>query len=212
MIIDSREPHSIIQSFKSKKDLLVIEEFIESGDYLLSGGYAIERKTIQDFIASISDRRLFTQLNSLVQYDNPILAIIGDVADKWNSFYYCHNRYIHNIWDGTMSTILISYPKVKIMRFDNEEEFIRFLVSLERKLNEDGKSSSRPKPMMRKPESIEDRKENALACAKGIGIKTAQTILKENKTIADICLEKKEELEKILGKKAAENLYEMLHK
>ena len=210
MIIDSREPHSIIQSFKSKKDLLVVEEFIESGDYLLSDGYAIERKTIQDFVASISDRRLFTQLNSLIQYDNPILAIIND--NKWEAFYFCHNRYIHNTYIGTLTTIMTSYPKVKIMQFDDEKEFISFVTSLERKLNENGKESVRPKPLMRKPETLGDRKENSISCAKGVGIKTAKTILKEKKTIADICLEKKEELEKILGKKSAENLYEMLHK
>ena len=190
--------------------MLVVEEFIESGDYLLSDGYAIERKTIQDFVASISDRRLFKQLNSLIQYDHPILAIIGN--DKWQTFYFSRNRYIHSVYIGTLTTIMTSYPKVKIMQFDNETEFVSFTTSLEKKLIESGNGSIRPKPMMRKPESLEERKENSISCAKGVGIKTAQTILKEKKTIADICLEKKDELERILGKKAAENLYELLHK
>jgi len=210
MIIDSRESKSIIQKLKSKKDLFVVEEFIECGDYLLSDGYAIERKTIQDFIASISDRRLFTQLNSLIQYPNPILAIVGN--NKWEQFYYSRNRYIHSVYLGTMTTILLSYPKVKIIQFDTEDEFVSFLTSLEKKLNEDGKHSERPKVMTRKPESLEDRKENSLSCAKSIGIKTAKVCLGRYKTIDDICKISLKELEGILGKKAAENLYELLYK
>ena len=212
MIIDSREPKSIIQSFKSKKDLLVVEEFIESGDYLLSDGFAIERKTIPDFISSISDRRLFKQLNSLIQYDNPVLAIVGN--NKWESFYFSHNRYIHSVFTGTLSTIVMSYPKVRIIQFDNDSDFVSFVTSLERKLCENGKQSTRPKPMLRKPESLSERKENALSCAKSIGIKTAQLCLDKYKTIEDLSKISLKELESIegLGKKAAQNLYELLHK
>jgi ERCC4-type nuclease len=210
MIVDSREPKEIINKLKGKKDLLVVEDFIECGDYLLSDGYAIERKTIQDFVASISDKRLFTQLNSLVQYDNPILAIIND--NKWEAFYFCHNRYIHNVYLGTLTTIMLSYSKVKIMQFDTENEFISFIASLEKKINEDGKSHERPKVLMRKPESLQDRKENSLSCAKSIGIKTAKVCLAKYKTLEDLCRASERELEAIIGKKAAENLYEMLHK
>ncbi len=210
MIVDVREPKQIIQKLKGKKDLLVVEEFIECGDYLLSDGYAVERKTIQDFVASISDKRLFTQLNSLIQYENPILAIIND--NKWEAFYFCRNRYIHSVYLGTLTTILLSYPKVKIMQFDTENEFVSFLASLEKKLNEDGKHHERPKLLLRKPQSLQDRKENSLTCAKSIGIKTAKLCLGSFKTIEDICKANPKELEAILGKKAAENLYELLHK
>jgi len=108
---------------------------------------------------------------------------------------------------------MTSYPKVRVIQFDTEEEFISFVASLERKLNENGKESIRPKVLTRKPESIEDRKENSLACAKSIGIKSAKVCLEKYKTISDICDLKLEELEKLegLGKKAAANLYEMLH-
>ena len=210
MIVDSREPKALIQKLKNKKDILVVENFIECGDFLLSDGYAVERKTIQDFVASISDKRLFKQLNSLIQYSNPILAIIND--NKWQAFYFCRNRYIHNVYTGTLTTILLSYPKVKIMQFDTEDEFVSFLTSLEKKLNEDGQIHERPKILSRKPECLEDRKENSLACAKSIGIKTAKVCLTKYKSINKVCEAHMEDLEKILGKKAASNLYEMLHK
>ena len=98
------------------------------------------------------------------------------------------------------------------MQFDTDEEFISFLVSLDKKLEDEGKSE-RPKPLTRKPESLEDRKENALACAKGIGIKSSKICLEKYKTINELCDASLQELEKLegIGKKAS-NLYELLHK
>jgi ERCC4-type nuclease len=209
MIIDSREPKEIIQKLKAKKDVKVEEDFIEVGDYLLSDGYTIERKTIQDLVASISDRRLFTQLNNLLQAENPVLAIINN--NKWESFYFSRNRYIHNVYIGTLTTILLSYPKIRIMYFDTDSEFISFLASLEKKLNETGKSGERPKALIRRPTSLEDRKENALTCSQGIGVKSAKLCLENYKTISKLCGASLEDLEKILGKKAS-NLFELLNK
>ena len=209
MIIDNREPKNLIQKLEAKK-IPVELDFIESGDYLLSDGYAIERKTIQDMVASISDKRLFNQLNSLIQYDNPVLAIIND--NKWEAFYFCHNRYIHNVYIGTMTTILLSYPKIKIIQFDTENEFVSFIASLDKKLKEDGKHE-RPKPMQRKAESLQERKENCLAAIQGVGIATAKRLLEKFGSIKKIADAQEEELLKIekLGEKTIINIRETLN-
>jgi len=209
IVVDKREGKELIQKLRAKKDIKVEEDFLEVGDFQLSDGFIIERKTIQDLVASISDRRLFTQLGNMLQAENPILAIIND--NKWMAFYFCRNRYIHNVYLGTMTTITLSYPKVRIMQFDTEEEFISFVASLEKKLNETGKSGERPKALTRRPTSLQDRKENALACSQGIGIKSAKLCLENYKTISKLCGASLEDLEKILGKKAS-NLYELLNK
>lgn len=211
MIVDSREPLELKQKLKSKKDILVVENLIECGDYLLSDGYSIERKTMPDFIASISDRRLFTQLGNLIQYENPILAIINE--NKWESFYFSRNRYIHNVYIGTLTTILLSYPKIKIMYFDTDNEFISFLVSLEKKLNEDGKSGCRPSPMMRRPQSLDDRKENVLCAVSGIGVLSAKKLLAKFKSVNAIANASEEELKTVekIGDKVIKNIKETLN-
>ena len=211
MLVDNREPKEIIQKLKGKKDILVVEDFLECGDYLLSDGYAIERKTIQDFVASISDRRLFTQLSNLTQYEYPILAIIGN--NKWESFYFCRNRYIHNVYIGTLSTIAISYPKVKMMFFDNEDEFISFVTSLEKKLNEEGTSSTRPKPMQRKPKTLQETRENILCGIPGVSVKTAQKLLDKFNSVNAVANAKEDEFKQIekIGDKLIKNIKESLN-
>jgi DNA excision repair protein ERCC-4 len=208
MIIDSREEKRIIQKVKAKKDIEVKEDFLEVGDYLLNDGYTIERKTIQDFVASISDRRLFTQLGNLLQAENPLIAIIND--NKWMAFYFSRNRYIHNVYIGTLTTITTSYPKIRMVFFDTEDEFISFVVSLEKKLKDEGKGE-RPKALMRKPTSIEDRKENCLCCAQGVGIKTAKTLLKKFKSVKGVANASEAELATVIGEKVVKNVREVLN-
>ena len=51
------------------------------GDYLLGGDLAVERKTADDFAASIADRRLFAQVAALKEaYARPVVLLEGALA------------------------------------------------------------------------------------------------------------------------------------
>lgn len=210
MIVESREPEN--NWVKIKKDSPdSTKEFFECGDYLLPKGYAIERKKGRDFLGSLQSKRLFDQLLNLCQYDNPILAIISD--NIWKDFYFSQSRYIHSVYLGTISTIIAKFPKIRIIHFEDDEQFIAFLLSLEKKLLEEGGSKDRPKPFARKPTSIQERKENALAQIEGVGIKMAQRLLQEYGSIEGVCEiteESLSEMEKV-GKKTAKAIFETLH-
>lgn len=209
IIVDTRETE-LIPKLKARKDLQIVEEFIEIGDVLLPDGFVIERKTEKDFIASILDKRLFSQLNNLTQYDFPIIAVIKD--DLWKDFYFCRNRYIHNVYTGTLTSIAISYPKVRLQYFYDEGQFIDYVVSLHKKLTEES-TSVRPKPLMRKAESLQERKENCLAQIQSIGIPTAQKLLEKFGTISKIANASEEELKEVekLGDKSIKYIKETLN-
>ncbi len=52
------------------------------GDYLLGGDVAVERKTVNDFAASIADRRLFAQVAALKEaYARPVILLEGTLGD-----------------------------------------------------------------------------------------------------------------------------------
>lgn len=208
VIVDTREV-DLIRILKTKKDLGLEEDFIEVGDVLLPDGYVIERKTEQDLIASILDKRLFTQLNNLLQYENPIIAVIKD--DLWKDFYFCHNRYIHNVYIGVLTTIAVSYPKVKMQYFYDMNQFSDYIVSLHKKLTEDGKGGGRPKILMRKPTSIRERKENTLTATQGVGVATAQKLLDKFGSVVKVGLASENELKEIVGDKIIKNLKETLN-
>ena len=79
VIIDSRENY-LISLFNGKKDKVVEIEVkkLDVGDVIISNECAIERKMGIDYVQSIIDKRLFSQLFRLKEvYENPILIVEG---------------------------------------------------------------------------------------------------------------------------------------
>jgi ERCC4-type nuclease len=170
------------------------KEFYECGDYLLPKGFAVERKKGRDFLGSLQSKRLYEQLINLCQYEKPILAIISD--NIWKDFYYSHSRYIHSVYIGTLSTITAKFPNIRILFFEDDDQFVSYLISLEKKLLDDTKGE-RPKPKMRKVESIEESKENVLCAIQGIGIPTSKKLLEKFGSVNAVANATEEDLKTI---------------
>lgn len=83
VIVDSREALTakhIIDEIK-RLGMLIRTEFLEVGDYVVSKDVAIERKTIGDFVSTLTKRNLFEQLDNMKSYfSKPILILEGDVG------------------------------------------------------------------------------------------------------------------------------------
>ena len=192
----------------NKKGIKYSTELIEVGDYLLPDGVAIERKKGNDLMASVNNNRLYEQLNNLCNYEHPILCIICD--NIWRDFYFSGSRYIHKSYLGTLTTLSLSYPKLKLVFLESDDMFGEFMASLYVKVNRDGKSS-RPAPMMRRAKKIQTRMEDSLTCIQGVGVPMSKKILKEFNTLKNVANAKVEDLSKIdkVGKKKAENIYNL---
>jgi DNA excision repair protein ERCC-4 len=79
IIIDYREKASGLIELIEKEDVLVEVKKISYGDYIINDFVTMERKTAQDFLISILDGRLFSQLSNLKKHCvNPILLIEGN--------------------------------------------------------------------------------------------------------------------------------------
>ena len=79
IVVDSRELGSPTTRELSKYDILITQETLSIGDFIISDRTAIERKTVDDFASSIIDGRLFEQMSNLKSaYDMPILMIEGE--------------------------------------------------------------------------------------------------------------------------------------
>ena len=66
---------------------------------------------------------------------------------------------MHNVYEGSMKTIYAKYPKVRVIFFKDDDEYIDFLIDMDKKLTDDS-SSERPQVMMRKAVKPEEIKEN----------------------------------------------------
>ena len=79
IIADTREFNSEVVRELSRKGLIVESQQLDCADYVLSDRLAVERKEVSDFIHSLMDGRLFSQLKMLKgAYINPILVIEGE--------------------------------------------------------------------------------------------------------------------------------------
>jgi ERCC4-type nuclease len=80
IIVDSREANSAPKIVKALRELgvNVRTEVLEKGDYVLSDLCAVERKTVQDFVYTLTRRFLFEQLFRLKEvYPKSIILLEG---------------------------------------------------------------------------------------------------------------------------------------
>lgn len=80
MIVDSREARSGLSDLLREKGIEVQSEELECADYVLADGLAVERKAASDFVISIEDRRLFSQIAVCKKtYARVFVVVEGDV-------------------------------------------------------------------------------------------------------------------------------------
>jgi ERCC4-type nuclease len=208
IIVDSREPNKNIKYLS--KSTQVKKEFLEVGDYLLPNNIGVERKKGRDLTSSLTGKRIYKQLNNLNQYERPVLAII--TKNKWKDFYFNRSNYIHKSYEGLITTVFCKYPKIRILFFEDDEDFMDWMLAVEKKELSDDKGQ-RPIPITRKARSIKEIRENVLAAIPGVGISMSKKLLKEFKTIHNIARASEKDLMRVdkLGKKTAEKIHNILN-
>jgi Fanconi anemia group M protein len=80
-----KKPIKIIVDVREKNMAKLLHNYadvelktLEVGDYVLSDRVVVERKTADDFVDSIIDKRLFNQLKNLRKVEKPLLIIEGN--------------------------------------------------------------------------------------------------------------------------------------
>jgi len=218
IIFDSREESKqpevydrnyVITRLKSKH-ISVNKDFLEVGDILMQNGICMELKRGRDLTNSLMSNRLFEQLINMNQYEIPILVIITE--NKWRDFYRVKSNYIDKQFQGMLTTIILSFPKVRVVQVDNDEELVEFLVNLHTKLNKEGKSS-RPTPKVRRAKNIGEEMENVFCSIRGVGVPLSKKLLHKFGSVEGVVNARIEDFSDIdkLGKKKSEKIYQILH-
>ncbi len=197
-----------IQADYREKSSLIIPELVSLGvdsdikelkvaDYIVAG-VAIERKTVSDFINSMKNGRLVSQLEELKQYESRLLIVEGiDEQDLYSDNMPEENIGMHpNSVRGFLLSILLNY-KTPIVFTKNYEDTARFISVLAKK-----KPREAPLNVTKKFHDKKEQMQYILEGFPGIGPKTAKKLLKKFKTIREIMNLPEEELRKELGKKA----------
>jgi ERCC4-type nuclease len=193
IIADIHEPEKY-KKIASKTENLEVVDFLVVGEF---GKFAIERKTVDDLINSRNDGRLWKQLEALAKFREEGYVSILAVVGNWGKLFKM-KRITLNEFFG-LQTAVAKY-NVFLFNFYNERFFLAYMRYLNDRVGRPSKKTTLnvPKPRER---TIEEERRDMLAMINGVGVKTAEELLEEFKTIRGVVNAEREKLERILKSK-----------
>lgn len=200
IIIDNREFKSRLakELFKSGADL--VPKQLIAGDYLIND-LCIERKSAKDFCDSIIDKRIFEQLKIIKKNYAKSLIIIEDCDNL-----FCKRNIHPNAINGMIMSIMVDYH-IPVYFSKNEKQTCDILCLIEKRSNKSLSKNLR----VEKQKNDLDCAINLLCNIPGIGIKNADLLINNFKSIKKIMDSDKKDLD-IIGKKSSEKLIEFINK
>jgi|SRR3989344_543463 len=211
VIIDHRE-HKNIKRELIKEGLELDIKQLDIADFIIQTKdlnnkiqtVGIERKTINDLLNSIIDRRLLNQLIVLKQnFDIPLLIIEGE-----ENIYKIRNFHPNSI-RGIMATIAIDFqiPIIYSRSFKDTAKYISLIVKRLEKIR-------KPLNLMLKKKALtlKEQQLNIINSMPGIGQTLAESLLKKFKSIKSIINSSEKELMEIsgIGKIKAEEIKKVI--
>lgn len=168
IIVDERERKSGIPDLLKAVGMKIELKTLPIGDYIVASETVVERKSIQDFVSSIFDGRLFDQCSRLKEHFlNPIILLEGNVDEI--------EEITENplVFYGAISSIVIDF-KIPIIPTPNASHSAKLLVSMT------SRKDSAKGPFLkkiRKSNDVQRQQLSSLCSLPGVGEKTAIRML-----------------------------------
>jgi DNA excision repair protein ERCC-4 len=168
IIVDEREKKSGIPDLLKAVGMKIELKTLPIGDYIVAPETVVERKSIQDFVSSIFDGRLFDQCSRLKEHFlNPIILLEGNVDEI--------EEITENplVFYGAISSIVIDF-KIPIIPTPSASHSAKLLVSMSSR-KESAKGPFLKK--IRKSNDVQRQQLSSLCSLPGVGEKTAIRML-----------------------------------
>ena len=200
IVADFREKGSpVLKVLLDQKVNLELKQ-LQVGDFVLSKDVCVEYKRMDDFLSSIIDGRLLTQLRSLVQYEKPLLILEG------NENFSTMRKVEQSAILGMYATIATSY-KIPLLRTFSPIETARLLITIAKHEQFEDKSSFSFHSV--KPFDKATLQEYVVSSFPQIGGALAKALLSHFDSLHSLVTASIEELQQVplIGKKKAEELH-----
>lgn len=190
IIVDYREQLS--ETVKKLLEMGIKIEYanLPVGDYLISERVVVERKTFNDFINSIIDKRLFEQARLLLHsYNRPIILIEG------------RNQIIRNISEEAIRGAIISLImdfNIPILWANDAYEAAKFIVTLAKR---EGSNDLRTISLKdrRRARTADELREYIVASLPMVELTTARRLLSKFGSVEKVFTASENELMEVKG-------------
>jgi len=189
IVADQRELESTVARDLSKREGITTRlETLAVGDYVLSDRVAVERKSVADFLDTLTggDRSMFEQVGDLVRnYSRPVVIVEGD--DLYGE------RNVHpNAIRGALSSLAVDF-NASILRTDDEGETAELLDTIARREQEtrDREVSVHGE---KSAKTTAEQQEYVVASIADIGPVTARSLLEEFGTVEAVMTAREDDL------------------
>ncbi|HYB04428.1 MAG TPA: ERCC4 domain-containing protein [Nitrososphaerales archaeon] len=187
--VDTREIPELVEKLRQRGSRVEVKQ-LDFGDFVVSSDVVIERKTLDDFVKSIYDGRLFSQLvNMNEKYPRPILLIQGD------------KKHLSGIGEtafyGALASVLADF-KVPIFFASNEREVAEIIFHLARREQMEKKRETRIREG-RKPVTLAENQRYIVSGIPGVSGVLADRLLSKLETVEKLFSSSELDLLKIDG-------------
>jgi len=207
IFIDTREVNSGIIEYFKQYDCDIQEKMLLYGDFVVSDRVCIEKKLVNDFIQSITDKRLFQQLKAMNDnFEKPVLIIEGQES--------LYGVLQPNIIRGTLAAITVDMSIPIIWTRDIADTAgIVYWIARREQLLEKREIVLRNKKV---PKTVEEKQEYLISSLPDVSVVRAKALLKHFKSPFNVFNATEDELRKVKGigkgiakkiKKVLENKY-----
>ncbi len=203
---DSRESRSgVIEALRAIEGVTVVQEELEVGDYVIGDDLlGVERKAASDFIASLMDGRLFSQLaQCATRYEETVLLLEGDV-------WAVRSEILPQSIDGALCHVCRGIPGVSLMYSSSVAHSARLIRLLgAHKIHGLGYTI----PLrVDKAKQLDLQRSFLIQDLPGIGPETADKLLKHFKTPKNLFTASEADLKAVkgIGPKTIAKVFEVL--
>ena len=207
IVADQRELESTVARDLSKREGITTRlETLAVGDYVLSDRVAVERKSVADFLDTLTggDRSMFEQVGDLVRnYSRPVVIVEGD--DLYGE------RNVHpNAIRGALSSLAVDF-NASILRTADESETAELLDTIARREQEtrDREVSVHGE---KSTKTTAEQQEYVVASIADIGPVTARSLLEHFGTVEAVMTAREDDLQEVsgVGEVTAEKIREVV--
>lgn len=186
---DTRRFTELVEKLRQRGSRVEVKQ-LDFGDFVVSGDVVIERKTLDDFVKSIYDGRLFSQLiNMNEKYARPILVIQGE------------KKHLTGIGEtafyGALASVLADF-KVPVFFAANEKEVAEIIFHLARREQMEKKREMRIREG-RKPATLAENQRYIVSGIPGVSGVLADRLLSKLETVEKLFSTSELDLLKIDG-------------